>query len=160
MRNILISTIITIALMCLGNNIKAQQAVVSGGNFHQNSQGSISWGLGEAVIETFEVDDIIITQGFQQSKLTITTIEELPEPDFYITAFPNPANDFVYLKSNFDHSDDVYFTVSDLNGKLMMGDKINSTVEKVSFRDLKSGVYFIKISLNNKEVKTIKVIKQ
>jgi hypothetical protein len=159
MRNIIISIVLTV-FVCLGNNIKAQQAVVSGGNFHQNSQGSISWGLGEAVIETFEVDDIIITQGFQQSKLTITTIEELPESEFSITAFPNPANDFVYLKSNLNESDDVYFTMFDLNGKIVMQDKINSTLEKVSFRALKSGVYFIKISLNNKEMKTIKVIKQ
>jgi hypothetical protein len=159
MRNIIISIVLTV-FVCLGNNINAQQAVVSGGNFHQNSQGSISWGLGEAVIETFEVDDIIITQGFQQSKLTITTIEELPESEFSITAFPNPANDFVYLKSNLNESDDVYFTMFDLNGKIVMQDKIYSTLEKVSFRALKSGVYFIKISLNNKEMKTIKVIKQ
>ncbi|MBS4013791.1 MAG: T9SS type A sorting domain-containing protein [Bacteroidetes bacterium] len=159
MKKIIISAVI-IALVCFGSNIIAQQAVVTGGNFHQNSQGSITWGLGEAVIETFKQDNIIVTQGFQQSKLTVTSIYDVPESEFSIVAFPNPANDFVYLKIESSEFEGVQFVVYDINGRMLIRQHFSSELEKISFSDLRSGVYFIKVIHKEKELKNFKIIKK
>ncbi|HNV82615.1 MAG TPA: hypothetical protein PKH45_12285, partial [Tenuifilaceae bacterium] len=57
--------IIFLVLLCISTLARGQEAVVSGGNYHSNNSGSVSWGLGEAVIQTFATMDNIITQGFQ-----------------------------------------------------------------------------------------------
>jgi hypothetical protein len=44
----------------------AQQVISSAGNYYQGDNLSMSWTLGETVIETFTGNDIILTQGFQQ----------------------------------------------------------------------------------------------
>ena len=158
MRKIIILIALT-SFVCFGSNIIAQQAVVTGGNFHQNSQGSISWGLGETVIETFKQDNIIVTQGFQQSKLTITSIDN-PDSEFNIIAFPNPANDFVYLRIESSELEGVHYAVYDINGRMLTKQNFSSDLEKISFVDLKSGLYFIKVIHKEKELKNFKIIKK
>jgi hypothetical protein len=49
-----------------GINLKAQQVVATSGSFLENANGSISFTIGEPVIATFQTDNIIVTQGFQQ----------------------------------------------------------------------------------------------
>ena len=62
----------------------------------------VASGVVKAVIETIAAVDNLITQGFQQPHLTITTVEENPDLDFTITAYPNPAHGIVNLKVDSD----------------------------------------------------------
>ncbi len=44
---------------------KAQQVVATAGGYYEGDNLSLSWTLGEPVIETFNSGGLILTQGFQ-----------------------------------------------------------------------------------------------
>lgn len=152
--------IIFLILLCISTLTRGQEAVVSGGNYHSNNSGSVSWGLGEAVIQTFATMDNIITQGFQQTKLTITSVEEIPGLDFAITAYPNPAHDFVNLKVDTDDLKDLLYEMFDQNGRMLKRGVIDNNPMSVQVSSMPIGVYFLRVIYNGKMLKTFKIVKQ
>jgi hypothetical protein len=83
-------------LLHFGSVLYAQQIVTTGGDYHQNSSGSISYTIGELAIETFSKTNNILTQGFHQTNLIAVAINELKGLDFEISAFPNPGKGHCY----------------------------------------------------------------
>lgn len=137
----------------------AQQVISSSGNALKNSAGSLSFTLGELVIDTKNAGATTITQGFHQTKLTITAINVLREQKISISAFPNPTNDFVNLKIEKGEIRDIGFTLFDLHGKVLSNQKIESTNTEVSFSGYNSGNYLLKVIQKGKEIQTFKIVK-
>ena len=71
----------------------------SDGGHSRNNQFSLDYTIGEVVTEFGEdtLNNVHLTQGFQQTLLSIVSVEEHVE-DIQINVFPNPAVD--YLKVN------------------------------------------------------------
>lgn len=145
----------------------AEQSVVStGGNFNSSSNLSLSYTIGEPVIQTFDSPDIILTQGFQQPiKITTTDIEEQEESTIGITAYPNPTTSRLVLELNTEQKRDVRLDVYDVSGKKQaissgsMTVKGNTTRE-LNFSKLSPASYFIRVTTEDgKELQTIKVQK-
>ena len=68
---------VMIAFLLSGIAVHAQELVSTAGSYGETSSGSLSWTIGEPVIETITNGTNTLTQGFQQSKLTVTAINEL-----------------------------------------------------------------------------------
>ena len=155
-----------IAVIALNTNSFAQtppqQVISSGGDTHKNENISISYTIGETIIDTYKTSDIILTQGFHQGTLTIVSIEEINEIQHEIIAYPNPASDHIYLKV--DHKDfynsNYSYQLYNLNGKLIQSGGIESSKTRISFTNLTTGTYIIKVFDGKQEAKSIKVIKQ
>ncbi|MDX9848104.1 MAG: T9SS type A sorting domain-containing protein [Tenuifilaceae bacterium] len=145
-------------LLCLSIVAKSQEAVVSGGNYHSNSSGSISWSLGELAIHTLKSGENIITQGFQQTRLAVTSVKEISELTVLITAYPNPTSDHVYLKVE-DEAENLHFEVYNTTGKLLRRGRIETNPVQIPFNDQSSAVYFIRVLQGNIPVKTFRVVK-
>jgi hypothetical protein len=137
----------------------AQQVISSSGSVLKNSTGSLSFTVGELVIDTKNAGVTTITQGFHQTKLTITAMNVLREQNFSISAFPNPTNDFVNLKIEKGEIRDVEFILFDLQGKVLSNRKIESTNTEVSFSGYNSGNYLLKVIQKGKEIQTFKIVK-
>ena len=58
--------IATSGLILFAIQTNAQQVIATSGGYYQNENISLSWTVGEPVIETFTAGDVILTQGFQQ----------------------------------------------------------------------------------------------
>ena len=150
---------LAVTLTGVSQAIRAQEAVLPGGNFHSNGTASISWSLGEAVIQTLRTTDNIITQGFQQSRLTVTSVKEIPGLKMIISAFPNPTNSHINIKVD-GEIENLTFTVYDINGRVVMHGRVESNPTQVSFHQQSSGIYFIRMLKDNQEVKTFRIVKQ
>jgi hypothetical protein len=137
----------------------AQQVISSSGSTLKSSTGSLSFTVGELVIDTKNAGATTITQGFHQTKLTITAMNVLREQNFSISAFPNPTSDFVNLKIEKGEIRDIEFTLFDLQGKVLSNRKIESTNTEVSFSGYNSGNYLLKVIQKGKEIQTFKIIK-
>jgi hypothetical protein len=137
----------------------AQQVISSSGSTLKNSIGSLSFTVGELVIDTKNAGTTTITQGFHQTKLTITAMNVLREQNFSISAFPNPTNDFVNLKIEKGEIRDIEFILFDLQGKVLSNRKIESTNTEVSFSGYNSGNYLLKVIQKGKEIQTFKIVK-
>ncbi len=130
--------------------------VATAGDYFQGTNTSLSWTLGEPVIETFSNSGNILTQGFQQSKYIINNIYENPVNDFIINIYPNPANDII----NIDFSaktTSLYAEVYDLLGKQVIRKELVELHEYLDMTNLVASEYILIIS--NKEGKILKTSK-
>ncbi len=152
-------------LIFLGTGIaKAQQVVSTAGNHSITGTVQLSWTIGEPVISTLSNGSNILTQGMHQSKLLIDAIEEIELSGLVISAFPNPTNEFVNLQVHQLLTDQPWkefsFVLYDMNGKVLMQKQIVSTETVIQMNNYVSSTYFLKVLVNNHEVKTFKIVKQ
>jgi hypothetical protein len=140
--------------------MQAQQVISTAGDYNSGTSNSLSWTLGEGVIETFTGTNVILTQGFQQSKLTITAIKEVPGNSLEISAYPNPTADFVTLKITTESVKNFKYMLYDLYGKLLAEQKLVNSETKIPFNNLASGTYLLKLINNNQDLKVFKIVKQ
>jgi len=89
----IISSLITAAFIAISLNAFAQQVVATAGGYFEGENISLSWTLGEPVIETFAGDDIILTQGFQQPyNFYFTQILNIPAGWSGVSSYVDPVN--------------------------------------------------------------------
>jgi hypothetical protein len=141
-------------------SIQAQQIVSTAGNYQANTSGSLSWTLGECLIDTYNDGNVVVNQGFQQSKLIITDIHELPGNSLEISAYPNPTEDIVTLKVTTGAGQGCRYQLYDLYGKLLNEQKLTSNETKISFMNLASGTYLLKLLNEDQVLKILKINKQ
>lgn len=136
-----------------------QEVIATSGEFNESNDGSVSWTIGEMATQTLENNDVIVTQGFHQTNLTITVIKELKKLDVQITAYPNPVTNMVKIKIESKMSDKLSYTLVDANGKLLIRQLINSNETEIPFFYYAPSVYFLKVYDSKREIKTFKIIK-
>jgi len=148
-------------LLLFATQVSAQQVISAGGESFSNSTAKICFTVGETVVGTLIAGDQIITQGFQQSRLTILSIEETPGLNFSIQAFPNPVIQQLKLQiEGFDDPESLYYCVYDISGRLLVLQNLTGNVTNVEFEDLEPAIYIICIYKGNEVQKTIKVFKE
>lgn len=151
---------IIVLLLCALHVQGQQQVVSSAGNFHSNVSGSISWTLGELAVETLTTASNILTQGFQQSRLTVTGIGDIPALDFEIVVFPNPASDHLIIRTDKEQIENLFYQLYDLSGKIILQDKFRETETTIPVNHLRSAVYLLRIIEGNRQVRSFKIVKQ
>ena len=137
-------------------SIKAQEVVSSSGNYQETSTGSLSWTIGETITETV-TNGNILTQGFHQSRITVTNITEI-NTKIDVSIFPNPTNEFVKIISSKDENYKIQ--LFNINGKLLVEKKINNTDNRVNMNKFTNGTYLLKVTNKNRETNTYQIIKQ
>jgi hypothetical protein len=154
----LIIVLVTFAIV----SIKAQslEVVTSSGDFHKQSSGSLSWTLGEVTVETLIGTNHILTQGFQQNKLTVTAIDKLQIPGIEFNVYPNPTNSYLFIEVKTEKQRDLNLKLYDLNGKLILQEKFAGSHQTVSMQNYKPANYILRITEDNKEIMTYKIVKQ
>ena len=76
---------------------------------------------------------------------------------FSINVHPNPANNSLYINSNFKINS---FILSDINGRTLIYEyNINNKSFEIDISSLKSGIYFLK-NFSGKQLQTIKILKR
>lgn len=76
-----------------------------------------------------------------------------------IQLFPNPANDYVIYKTWLNEGETVTIVIYDVMGKPIISKQITGTTEEqFDLSKIYSGIYFYKITLNQKQVQAGKLI--
>ncbi|MCF6183568.1 MAG: T9SS type A sorting domain-containing protein [Bacteroidales bacterium] len=145
-------------LLISATAVNAQEIVTSGGDFFKNSSISVSWTLGETITETISDGTNILTQGFQQSRLSATEIFSVNSDSYAINLFPNPAENIINIKVN--TPDNLQYQFLDINGRILKEATITNVNTEIKVNNLPVSVYFLKIYNNNRIIKTYKIIKQ
>ena len=152
--------IIIFFVLLIGTTLSAQEVISSGGETQSASGYEISWTIGEPMIETFTGGSNILTQGFHQSKLTVTSLTENLYLDIKLKVFPNPTNDFVLIQFN-ELIENSGYSLFNLTGKVLESKLITSTETRLDLRNYASGQYILKLTKNStKPLQTFKIIKR
>ncbi len=139
-----------------------QEAVVASGKTVSSTAGSVSYSVGQVVYTTIVGDNGSVNQGVQQPYeiFVVTAIPDASGIDLKLSAYPNPVRDNLTLKVSDYESDNLYYRLFDMNGKLLKMKKVTDPQTQIIMQDLKPAVYFLKIIDKNKEIKTFKIIKR
>ena len=129
------------------------------GGYAGNNQFSLSYTIGEIVTELGNdtVNNIDLTQGFQQAYISIVSTEN-HIADIDISVFPNPAVN--YLNVNISNLGKVKtYALFDMSGKLLLQQEIISNQFEISFSNFSSGNYLLIFKNDQQKLKTLKVQK-
>jgi len=136
-----------------------QEVVSSAGAYHNTSQGSLSWTIGEGITETMTAYAFMLTSGFHQSELTITAIAATGIPEADVRVYPNPVTSYLTVETAGDPQD-YEVLLYDLQGNLLYRKDIFMQTEVVDMRFYAPGVYLIRIvKTDNSKQKYFQVIK-
>ena len=143
------------------STVSAQESINATGGNASGSGGSASYSVGQLTYQTHKGTNGSVAQGVQQPyKIsTLTGIEEAKDINLLVTAYPNPATDFLTLSiGEFDMSN-LSFQLYDMQGKLLQNEKITANQTSIVMSNLVPATYFVKVIQGNKKVKTFKIIK-
>ena len=129
-----------------------QYVVGSAGNHHSNESISISWTIGEVVVETHELPSGGLTQGLHQFELEVITLIEGPQ-SFTGDVFPNPTMHILNVESLGKGESYILYNSK---GQILQNGKLSRKMEQIDFSSYPSGIYLLHIE----EKATHKIIKQ
>ncbi len=153
------SLLFTIAFSCAG--LHAQVAIPATGGKALGAGGTVSYTVGQVGYETNTGLNGSVAPGVQQpyeiSMVASTVITGLI--DLVYSVYPNPATDLVQLKIENYEVSNLNYQLFDMTGKLLQSKRIENSETSISMKTFSQSTYFLKITKNNKEVKTFKIIK-
>jgi hypothetical protein len=145
----------------LGSGMQAQslspEVHATAGTHFSNSSGQIEFTIGEPVTATHTAGTALITQGFHQSGIEVST-GIVPATEDGITVFPNPVTTVV--EANFTKSHDARFIVlSSISGAIISEQRVSGDHMEIDMSSLPSGTYLLSIRENEKTTRTYNLIK-
>ena len=161
---------VIIAFFLSGIAVYAQEVVSTAGSYGETTSGSLSWTVGEPVIETITDGTNTLTQGFQQSKLTVTAINDLKVPGIELSVYPNPTNSFLSIEVKTGKQRDLLLSLFNLNGKLILQKRMTGNKQTIKMQNYKPATYILKVyhvgrngrtvvTEGNKEIRTYQIVK-
>ena len=158
MRTILLIANILFAFSFYSQNLD-HFVIGTDGGYAGNNQFSLSYTIGEIVTELGNdpVNNIDLTQGFQQAYISIVSTEN-HIADIDISVFPNPAVNYLNVNIS-DLSKVKSYAMYDMSGKLLLQQEIISNQFEVSFSNFSSGNYLLIFKNDQQKLETLKVQK-
>lgn len=137
----------------------AQSVVSSSGGNYENESGSAVITIGEPMIQTLTTEELILTQGFNQGVINITSLWEKKDNQIQIEVFPNPAVDIVNISCSSFLEEKLLYTLFNGEGKAILSNVILEKEFNIQFSQLKPAIYILKIYSQDALLKTLKIVK-
>ena len=143
------------------SNIQAQEAIIATGGNASGTGGTASYSVGQVVYLTNSGANGSEIQGVQQpfEISTVAEIENAKTINIICSAYPNPTNDLLIINIDNYNKDNLSYQLYDITGKSLESKKVESNVTSISMKSFLPGIYFLKITDNNNEIKIFKIIK-
>ncbi len=148
-------------LTCFSQSYSTQ-VIASSGDEYKSPDILLTWTIGETITETITNNNFTLTQGFNQTKIIITSVNHLPDLKFSISAYPNPTSDFVYLKieAESENIKNLQYQVINSKGSTLLRKIISSNLVEIDFHNFSNGIYLLVVFDNHTILKTFKILKQ
>ena len=152
-------SIIILILFLAGSMVSAQEVISSNGDSQSAAGYEVSWTVGEAVIATLSGSTNTLTQGFQQTRLTVTAVTDLLYPGLEIKVYPNPTQDFITIQFS-EYVEGSRYSLYDFTGRLIENKLINSADTEIDLKKYASGQYILKLTNKSRQaIQTFQIIK-
>jgi hypothetical protein len=139
----------------------AQQTISASGGNATGSGGSVSYTVGQTAYNTYSGSGGSIVQGVQiPYEITVlTSANPSKNVNLNYSVYPNPTVDFLTLKIESENIKNFSASIFNLKGELLQSVTIEGRETKIDMLNYAPALYFLKVTENNKEVKTFKIIK-
>ena len=141
--------------------MKAQEAIPATGGSASGNGGTASYTVGQVVFTTNSGTIGSVAQGVQQpfEISVVTVIEEAKDISLNFMVYPNPTTDFLIIKIKGEVKTQFFASLFDINGKLLEDIKVEGNETIIEMGKLLPETYFLKITNDNKLLKTFKIVK-
>ncbi len=143
-------------------NVVAQQSLNATGGDAAGSGGSAAYSAGQLFYHTIQGANASAAEGVQQPYeiSVVTALEGTVGIKLSVSAYPNPADDYLILDvHDFDLSG-LHYRLLDVNGKLVRNGLISENKTNIVTGMLARAAYFLKVMRGSTEVKTFMMIKK
>ena len=146
-------------LLCLGG-LHSQESPTAAGGEATGTGGSASYSVGQVVYTSATGTTGSVAQGVQQP-FEISTIVGVEERSIHLEmmVYPNPTTDFLRLEVETQALKGLSFQLFDMHGKLLKNNSLTNNSTKIKMEEFAEATYILKITDNNKIVKSYKIIK-
>ncbi len=139
------------------------EVIASAGDIFTSKNGSLSWTLGEAVIETISSESSLLTQGFQQSFLQILKVDSPEDPNVDISVYPNPVNDVLTIEiTSLENDPQIQLELFDFVGQRIYVETIETQThkEQLDVSRFSSSLFVLRVvNLNSHLTESFKIHK-
>lgn len=142
--------------------LKAQHSINASGGEISGTGGSTSYSIGQVFNQTYKSTSGSAATGIQQPYeiFVINNIENHLNITLNCSVFPNPTSDAIVLDfKDFDETMDWMYTLFNTNGAALEKQLIINSSTSINLSNLPPSVYFLKLTSNNIEIRTFKIIK-
>lgn len=146
-----------LSFWCIGAFAQLHEVVAASGASFQNSSGSISFTIGEAISGTLVSTQAILIQGFQQGFSKASGVPVANRPGTEISVFPNPVSDLLILQVG-AHQGFHYMLFNIAGGLIDQGPVLDERTE-IDCTALASSVYILKVTDNKEEIRLYQIVK-
>ena len=123
-----------IALLFFFYSAKSQETIGSAGKNDKVSKAQVSWNIGETIVTSGKTSTGSVTQGYEQSGFTITSIELVNETSkIKARVYPNPVVNDLYIEFSDLEDKTIVLKIFDAQGKLVFE---TTTNQNLTQRDL------------------------
>lgn len=142
-----------------------REVIASSGGYSVSSVGSLSWTLGETVVETVENPSInlILTQGFQQPDELDddVSIWELPKSNVFVSLYPNPTIQSIRMDLQYDNTSRITIELIDMLGRVLNTDNLDVLKGQMSnyqldVSTLSAGMYMFRLTSEGRQLNSYK----
>jgi hypothetical protein len=140
----------------------AQQAVLTASNDAVGSTGTVSYSVGQIAYCVNMSTGGFITEGVQQpfEILQGQGIQEINGTILEFSVYPNPASNFIILKSERTEINNLSYQLYNMNGFLLQNRKIESSEISISLEDLSPASYSLTVSCNDRAFQSFIIIRK
>ncbi|MEL6674619.1 MAG: T9SS type A sorting domain-containing protein [Bacteroidota bacterium] len=156
MRTLVLSITLTLASWNLGAQGLAPEVVASAGELYTSSSLQVEWTLGELMTETY-TGSVVLTQGFHQPALQVTSIDDFAAALGPIKVYPNPVAGRLTIEQ--EKSQPLLGILFDLQGRVLLQQALSMTSHTLDLSHLPAGMYVLRLSDGQRAVRSFRIEK-
>ena len=139
-----------------------QQATVSSGGDVSATDGSVSYSVGQVVVQTLTDGTFSVAPGVQQpyEVSEFIGLYEIAMSNLELSAFPNPTTDGITLGISNYADETLSYVLLDASGRKLQESKIFTASTVIDLNSLQPATYFLRVDENASPIKTFKIIKR
>jgi hypothetical protein len=147
-----------VCCMCFAQN-SSPAVIISSGTLTEGEDASLSWTIGESLIESYGKDDLLLLQGFQETDDFVVGFEDNAIDDGEVWVYPTSTRTMVNVV--FKGETDVTYTgeIVDMSGKVLSIFKLPAYHNVINLEDYSYGVYLLRIILTDNRVTETRIVK-
>jgi len=144
------------------NSNDLMDTIIASGSDASGSSGSVTYSIGQVFYSSIEESEYNVVQGIQhQETYNSLDTQDVIDPKIEISIYPNPTTDFVNINmEGYELENGLKsYQLYDFQGRLLKQNTINQNGTQVNLSDLSSSIYLLQVYVDNKALKTFKIIK-
>ncbi len=156
MKNLINCLILLFAFSSLEAQSLSPEVVATAGDTYSSSTVQLDWTLGELMTETI-AGTIVLTQGFHQGNLILTSVEDLAGNIGTIKVYPNPTTGSISVDK--ETIGEIQLVIMDMKGSIVLQENLSASFSEIDLSQLPGGLYVLRLSDGKQAARSIRIKK-